>query len=473
MNLKKTSFLIFICFFPVFVFRSNLNLFEIINTILIFTLPILIINYFIISKKLFNSKFFNLYISFIIVFGIDNNLGLWNGFIQPFKNDLFKIFDIIYYPGFFLLLLLILIFFILISFADKKFVNVIIVFLITIFTFNLFDQTKSYKKIKDFTKTNTSNYKKTDLVIVFDEMSGLNSLSSQTNDGKKFDIIAKKFFQDYNFEFYSNISSISGNSVSSLSALLNLSNSESIREKVASSSENYFYEYELSQNLFFKKFKDISVYQNIHIDYCTFNNIKKCKTYNPFNQKKYLMGFKDNYLSKIISLWKINGSIFSALIWRSLREIRLIDSNLEPEGHKASFNSFFENLEKDIYSKKYDLIFAHSLVPHRPYGFNKNCHYDGDLSLRNTLFSKKKHIDQHNIERKCVFNFLNKFLKNLKKNNHLNNINLTILSDHGSRIGKNKSSYLSVIYGHRNENTKFYEYKNEVLSQNIFLKKYN
>ena len=89
-------------------------------------------------------------------------------------------------------------------------------------------------------------------------------------------------------------------------------------------------------------------------------------------------------------MWKLNGSISSTLIWRSLREIRIIDSNLEPEGHKTSFNNFLFNLEKDIYSKNYDLIFAHTLVPHRPYGFNEECDYDGSLSLRNNFYTKEK-----------------------------------------------------------------------------------
>ena len=84
-------------------------------------------------------------------------------------------------------------------------------------------------------------------------------------------------------------------------------------------------------------------------------------------------GFKDTYLTKIISIWKLNGSIVSAIVWRSLREFRIIDSTLEPEGHKTSFQNLFKSLENDIYSKKYDLIFVHTLVPHRPYGFDSKC----------------------------------------------------------------------------------------------------
>ncbi len=473
MSLKKSSFLILISFFPVFALRSNLNYIEILFVSLIFLLPIFILNYFLISKNFLNNNILNFYLAIIVVFGIDNNLGLWNGVIEPSREILLKSFNIIYYPGIIFIIILVFSIFLLISFTEKKFFNVIIVFLVSIFLFNIFDQTKSYERIKDYKNLSDLIVEKTDVIIVFDEMSGLNSFSSETVDGKKFDTMAKKIFEEYDFEFYSNVKSISDNSVSSLSSLLNFSDSESLRLEVVKESKNYFYEYEIIKSLLFEKFKSISIYQNIHIDYCVFNNIKKCKTYNPFNQKKYLNGYKNTFSSKILSLWKLNGSVFSTIFWRTLREIRLIDSNLEPEGHKASFKDFFYNLETDISSKKYDLIFAHTLVPHRPYGFKKNCNYDGGLSIRNSFYSVDQHVEQHNIERKCVFNFLKNFLENLNKKDLLENINLTILSDHGSRIIKEQNSLLSVIYAYRNKETKFLEIKEKEFSQNIFSKKYN
>ena len=184
-------------------------------------------------------------------------------------------------------------------------------------------------------------------------------------------------------------------------------------------------------------------------------------------------GFKDSHLSKIISIWKLNGSISSTILWRILRQFRIIDSYLEPEGHKISFNDFFSKIENDILSQKFDLIFAHTLVPHKPYGFNKDCIYDGKLSLENTFYSKQQHINQHNIERTCVFLFLNNFLNDLNKKDFLNKINLTILSDHGSRITKDEDSSLSVIFGNRNKKTKSKEFLEEAISQKIFSKRFN
>lgn len=471
MSLKKINILTFICLFPVFTIRSNLNFFEISYISSIFLLPFFFFNYFILKKKT-NSSLFYLYIGIIITLGIDENLGLWNGIIQPYRYELIKFFKIIYIPGIWLLFTISIVITYLISRSSEKFINVIIVFLLSIFLFNIFDKTKSHTNIKDYTKLTSQNYQKTELIIIFDEMSGLNSHESQTPDGMEFDKIAKELYDKFNFEYYSKAYSNSPNSVTAISSLVNFSN-KNFKGKTKKVSKNYFYDYELIKNLFFQKYNNISVYQNIHIDYCHFKNIKKCKTHNPFKKEIYLEGYKNNSLTKIFSLWKLNGSIISTLFWRSLRELRIIDSNLEPEGQKAAFNNFFKNLEKDIYSKKYDLIFAHTLVPHKPYGFDKNCKYDGKLSLRNTFYSKEEEKTQHNIERKCVFMFLNKFLTNLKNKNFLDKVNLTIMSDHGARIKNIDESYLSVIYAYRDEKTKTIEIKEKVISQELFLKKYN
>lgn len=469
MSLKKTNFLVFISFFPSFVLRSNFSQFEIYLSILIFTLPFILLNFLIVKKNFLNKNFLKIYFSIILVFGIDNNLGLWNGIIQPFRYVLMEIFTIIYIPAILFYLILIILFSLLLIFTDKKFQNIILVFLFTIFIFNIFDQTKSFKKIKNYSYVENKNkHDFTDVVIIFDEMSGLNSQVSKKSANNNFDKLARNLFRKYNFEYYSNIKSYSGNSLTSISSLLNFSTEDYLRSKVTSISKNYYYEYELNKNLFFKKFNNISVFQNIHIDYCLFENIFKCETYNPFLQKVFIDGFKDSYLSKIISIWKLNGSISSTILWRTLRQLRIIDSSLEPEGHKTSFNDFFNKIEKDIYSQNFDLIFAHTLVPHKPYGFNTNCHYDGSLSLGNTFYSKDQHFKQHDLERKCVLLFLDKFLNNLESKNFINKINLTILSDHGSRITKDDNSYLSVIYGYRNYKTRYKEFSGDVISQEIF-----
>jgi hypothetical protein len=472
MNLKKTSIFCLIAFFPIFALKSNLSLIEIIFLILVFLIPILILNYFLTKKIFFNNFIFKIYISLLIVMGIDNSFGLWSGLIQPFKVTLINTFTVIYYPAFGLLVFLIIIFYIVITFSNERFLNVILIFLSTIFLFSIVDQNKSYKNLKDYSIPINSKYNNTDVVIILDEMSGLNSYESKTSRGLTFDTDAREFFKKYNFEYYSNIKSIDSGTKVSISSLLNLT-SNKVKSKAIKVSKNYFYNHEIQKNLFFENFKNISIYQNIYIDFCRGKNISKCKTSNPFNERKYVEGFKNTFLTKIASIWKLNGSIISTLTWRTLREIRAIDSILDPEGQKASFNDLFFNIEKDISSKNYDLIFVHTLVPHKPYGFNDNCNYDGKLSLRNTFFSANKQVNQHNKERLCVLFFLDNFLQNLQKNDNLENINLTLMSDHGARIINSEDSSLSVIYAYKDKQTKYKEFNEETTSQKIFSSRYN
>ena len=207
----------------------------------------------------------------------------------------------------------------------------------------------------------------------------------------------------------------------------------------------------------------------MYLNYCQSTSVYKCQSYNPFNKSKYIDGYKDNFLSKIISIWKLNGSILSTFTWRILRELRIIDSILEPEGEKIKINNLFEDIKNDIYSNNFDLIFVHALIPHRPYGFNENCNYDGKLSLNNNYYSEDSHIAQHNVERNCVIFFIEKFLYDLRKNQYLDKVDLTILSDHGSRINSDENSSLSSIYASRSKNSNYKEISDPSIIHDVFL----
>ena len=81
--LKIYRFIGIVSFLPIWIFRGNLNYFEVtILFVIFFLVPFLIHLVFI--KFLFkkNTKFYNIilsyYISLISVHGIDHNLGLWS-----------------------------------------------------------------------------------------------------------------------------------------------------------------------------------------------------------------------------------------------------------------------------------------------------------------------------------------------------------------------------------------------------------
>ena len=110
--------------------------------------------------------------------------------------------------------------------------------------FGLIDQSKSYKNVKDYNIPNDKKYKETDVVIILDEMSGLNSYESKTNNGITFDTKAKEFFKKYNFEYYSDIKSISRGTKDSVSSLVNLT-TKKVRSESLRASNIYFYNHEM------------------------------------------------------------------------------------------------------------------------------------------------------------------------------------------------------------------------------------
>ena len=78
-------------------------------------------------------------------------------------------------------------------------------------------------------------------------------------------------------------------------------------------------------------------------------------------------------------------------------------------------------------------------------------------------------VKQHNIERKCTFFYLDNFLEDLKKNNIIDSINLTILSDHGSRIQRTKDSDLPSIFAFKNDKTIYKKIKKKMILHNLFI----
>ncbi len=451
MNLKD-NFLFFFCLFPIFVFKSNFNKTELFIIFSIFLILILVNVLFLNFLKKKNQYIKIFYLSLILVFGFDNHLGLFNGVVQSNISFFFKYFEIIYIPA---LLILFLVFFIIsiiyVCLDQNKITSIFLITIFTLFVFNIFDNTKSYTKIPYFQKNINKNFKQNTLVIIWDEMSGLNSLSSKTSKGQMVNQNFIDLFEKYNFNYYSNAYSISDNSVGSLTSLINFEeNIENINAIHVVKSKNYFSEYEIKKNLFFEKFKSISVIQNIHINYCNNPRVKKCYQYNPLDLK--ILNVSIDPFSNIISSWSLNGSIIGKIVWRSLKQMNLILSTLEPEGEKLFIKNILDYSKRDLISNKFDLVFMHLLVPHKPYGFDSECNYDIKLSNLNKYFNVEENIYQHNIERDCVIKLMDNYFKVFPS---LSNYRIIILSDHGSRITKEDISSLSTIFAFKDYTNKF------------------
>ena len=376
---------------------------------------------------------------------------LFNGLIQPNLNIFLNFFTIVYVPAFLVLIsIFLLIFLIIFKLESHNSIKILLATTLTLIFFNIIDNTKHHNQIKFFEKQSIKKFENSKIILIFDEMSGMNSLASKSPEGKIVNQNFIKLFDKYNFNYYPNIFSISDNTVGSLSSLINFKTklTEDNIKKFSSPSKNYFSEYNIKQNNLFDKHKSVSVIQNMHINFCNNSNVTKCYQYNPLNLE--IINADIDPLSKIISSWSLNGSIVAKLIWRVFKQFGLITSILEPEGEKKFIKEIFNYTLNEINSKKYDLIFLHILVPHIPYGFNKKCEYNVKISNFNTYLNQEAKIKQHNIERNCLINFIDKFLNKI---DFIDNHKIFIMSDHGSRIANVKNSSFTTIFAHKNVNS--------------------
>ena len=473
MNMKLNSIFGLITLFPIWAFRGNLNYLELFLTLVIFfAVPFLVHFYLCFFYKKKNDSYdlhTVIHFSLLTVFCLDQNLGLWTTSIK-FKETITSIFNIQHANEYLFALIFLLISFLFFTtifrILKRNGFFIIFIFMLTITSFNLFDYRKNLSsfpsidnRFKHDISVSTTNKSKKNLVIILDEMSGINSHDSNHFSGKIVREDLKTFFKNNDFEIHVNAKTLYNGTKNSIPTILNyitnnteyqnLKKPENSNYKLLKNSDNYFIVHELVKNKFFDnaEFNKISVFQSMFIDYCNHKKVIKCNQYNPFNKEQtFLTGFRNSYLTLIISAIKNNGSITGKFFWRVIRHYNLADSLLEPEGEKASFEHILNKIFFSIYSDKTDLIFAHILVPHVPYGFDDNCNYEGHRGVRyNSMTVDEKRI-QHNLERGCIINFFDIFFKKLKNKKIWKNIEITILSDHDSRISSLDVPHTAIIF---------------------------
>ena len=484
-------------FFPVWIVRSALNFYEIIFTLTLFLIIPFIISFSILKEKYYLKNYFLYFISLIFVYGLDNHLGLRNAIdamihaildVENFFDHGFGVYK--YFAGIIILLIISIITFILIKISHFEFIKIILIFMLTIGLFNIFDASKSYKKLVKFKKDpKIKTFEKTTLILIFDAMSGIESYESKVLNGQKFLKTSNEFLKKYNFNIFNKARSISAKTQTSFINLTNLTTdikySKQHREhrnslntgEYYSKTNNYYQGWKQNKNLLFQKFNQISVYQGLAIDFCQANNVFKCHTYNPFLQRNFIDGFKNTMLSRVTSINKINGSIIGHLIWRILLELRIIDSISMPEGERPALLDTLQKVENDIYSKKFDLIFFHALVPHLPFGFTSECKFDGSLGINTSFMSNEEKTINHNNERICVINALDNLLSKVQKNNRFKDLEIFILGDHGSKGGVpfeiSKHDDLNAYLAYRNSSSEYYEDNTKITIQEFFKQYFN
>tara|TARA_B100000767_G_scaffold223104_1_gene211945 strand:+ start:291 stop:1760 length:1470 start_codon:yes stop_codon:yes gene_type:complete len=472
-----------VCFFPVWVFRTNFEIYDILILIFFFLfLPTLF--HIIIFKSYYKIKPKTIYfwLSLITFYCLDQNLGLWtiakNGFSiinfdSPYLNSSF--FSII--SVFFLYLLFLLI--------KRDAVKIIFSSIFVILLFNVLDTSKNYVNFPKIDLIENKQVVQNDLnkkiVLIFDEMSGFNSIDSNVDNGKIINQKIKEYFIINNFDIYENAHALFRDTDQSLGSTLNFIKTKEeyvdidINKEVhfINKSNNYFTTNKLEQNKFFdlNNHKNIVVNQSMYIDYCRHPKVIICNQFNPFDKNlTFINGFKSTKISKYVSAYRNNGSIFSYFFWRMVSQIRLVDTFLDPDGEKASIRYIFDQIfENILINKDTSLFFSHILVPHIPYAFNQECEYDGNRTLNYNRISFEKKRIQHNLEKACLIKYLDEFFMKIKKIRQFENFEIIIFSDHDSRIEPLDNIRNNVVFLHKKKNSKISKSKNNEISINKLL----
>ena len=480
MNLNFYRLYGFISFFPIWIFRANLTISDVLILLFIF----LFIPFFFhiqIFRYYFKSKpiLFYFWLSLITFYSLDQNLGLW--VISKSWTSIIS-FNIKYFNSLFFSIISIIFLFLIFLSIKINALKILFSSIFIIFIFNVFDSAKNYSSfpkvdlIKNKQKVQNNLNKK--LVIIFDEASALNSIDSDVVNGKIINQKIRDYFIKNNFNIYENAYALFRDTDQSLGSALNFIRTKKEYINIDKNKEvhflnksnNYFTVNELKQNKFFdlNEHKNIIVSQSMYIDFCRHPKVIICNQFNPFDRNlTFINGFKNTKQTRYISAYRNNGSIFSNFLWRGVSQIRLVDTLLDPFGEKASIRYILDQIFRNIKNNNdTSLFFSHILVPHIPYGFNSKCEYDGDKSINYNRISLIQKRTQHNLEKLCLIKYLEEFFFKIKKIGQFENFEIIIFSDHDSRIEDDDNMKNSVIFFHKEKNSKISIIKNNDISIN-------
>ena len=441
MNMKKfIKIYIFICVFPVWILSKNIFFLEKLYYLIPYFLFYLSLVFFLSKNQIKKSTL--IFLSLLTSYGLDQNLSLNLNIIKPNQSFLEQYFSNIYYSDFFLLIFIFLfVYFFFLLTNKEQTTKIIFSFLLVTFVFKTSNVLFKSIEIINFDYSPKielgDSYKKQTLFIILDEMSGMNSEAKNFEYGELFNEKILNFSEIFDFEVYTNTYSISEYSKISIPSFLNFIDGDpnEFLEKNFIGKAKKFNDYDVIKNRFFEKFNNISVYQTIHLNYCNQKNVKKCYQFDPYqSNQQNLEGSKNNIFSKFFTLWKIDGSSAAKIFWKTFQLLGITDNIAEPQAHKIFLPNMLNKIKTDLIENKYDLIFAHFLAPHRPFGFNKECLYDGKVSSFNTSMKYEQKMIQHNIERVCMIKILNSFFDDLKNKINYQALDVIILSDHDARI---------------------------------------
>jgi len=477
-----------VSFFPAWILLSDLNQKEIFITLIIFfVIPLTIIyllNFFFIHPN--KNKFYIFLNSFVIIYGLDQCLGLAS------IINLLRIFDDIYrYSSYLLLFIILLTCCYFLYLKNNKIINLFIIIIFISNTFNIASNEKNIKHLKNYEviKNNISDVRiekvnsniKPTIIIILDEMNGFGGLNNKIINTQKTKKSTNDLFKKFDFTHYPNAYSIYASTSDAVPSFLNFHYEYDYKKmedyRKAHNDVFGFYE-KVTSNKLFDLFDPNKIYvsQTLGLDYCAYENFKECKTLNPFSKKnKYIDNFNLTNYDYILSQYAFQTSITATLATRTLRHYDLIKI-IEPRLiGKVTIKSTLDELFIKSSTKKYSLLLVHILAPHKPFSWEKNtCNYK--YYPNPNFISDKKLQEFHNIEIQCLNKYLRSFFNKLSENDLLDYYNIIIASDHGARnldFINNKQDWYSTLYAERIIGKKYRKVNDIMPSQLLFSNFFN
>lgn len=441
-----------VTFFPLWLFRSNLEAGEVLLFfVLLFVLPAFLC-FKILNAKLgwsvrlfktrFNTKTF--FVAFLMALSLDHNLGFW-GLTQifGFENIEATLFGIVTFAAVFLLITMLL------ALNFQTTLKTLVSGILAIIAANLLFGEKDIRKLegsnfvfarapKDEAAKSSTNPGGPTVVIILDEMNGIEGIDLDQPNGPETYRSSRALFKDFGFKTYGSAYSIYAHTMQSISAILNLVVDVGDTGGFSGENPTYGYNYSLGSNKFFdrSRARQIEVFQTYYLNFCQHRRVYRCSTFTSFERPDGKMeNFNSGLLSQVAANYKFNtNSVAGHYLHSILLANGAIDGLGFPYHDKAAFENNLIKLQKRIIASPSDrLIFAHYMVPHRPFGYTKGCTYQiPDRKLLGRTVAK--HRTQHHLEIMCVNKFLRSLLDGLQSAGVLDQLTIVILSDHGSRI---------------------------------------
>ena len=486
-NYKYSNILLyFVALLPFWIFLENLDLkIKIISFLFFFIIPFSLILIVIKMFKLTNkNKIFIFINALITVYGFDQSFKL-----ASLVNLLRIMDDVLRYSSYFILFIFLIFVFYYLYLKNYKIINfsILVIFISSIINLISSNKTSSFVKYENIENNVLRINDKTNIiqsiptiVIILDELNGYAALDDKIANTKQTKESIDALFKKYQFTHYTNSYSIYPSTYDTIPSLLNFYYKYDYKklDLIRGNQKKFGFFGNVRENKLFDLYNPNEIYvrQSLTLDLCNKDNFRVCKTVNPFsNNNIYMDNFELNKYDKFFSIYNYQTSIFSTLFTRFLRYLDWIII-IEPRIiGKVTIEQILEDLFIQSKTKKYSLIFAHIMAPHKTFAWEKKtCTYK--FYQNQNFLSKQKVQEFHNNEIICLNKFLTRFLDNLDKSNLLNYYRIVLTSDHGARnldFNNNKDDWYSTMYAERVPKNYYQKIDEKISTQYLFNKFFN